>query len=322
MQFPWTDGLSGRVIVGLFLLMLVPGYVRAQNLLANPGFEDRSVDLPARWDRFVQPQPGAVAELSDVAHGGSYGVWLHTPAPYEKEPVNNWSQNIIADLGGKTLKVSGYIRVAEAKEAAIWLQMWRKRPWGVLGAASTSTDMPVYGTEDWQEVSMTVEVPAGTDFVTVRCVLLGTGSAWFDDLSVVAVEAGAPSEGTVTASEPVTADTIAVPEGPAAEADADLPVMDEIAPTPGGEPGVVIPMVNALEAEVRRLRDANVILTDTLQQIQDVNQELLQEMLSIQGEIHNLRTEKEAAKAPPLDPARSRVPPLVPLSEGQEVGAP
>lgn len=318
----WTRGPRRRVTTALIVLMAGCWGAGAQNLLANPGFEDRSADLPARWDRFVQPKPGAVAELTDVAHGGSYAVWLHTPDPYEKEPVNNWSQNIIADLGGKTLKVSGYIRVEEAKEAAIWLQMWRKRPWGVLGAESTSTDMPVYGTEAWQEVSMTVEVPTGTDFVTVRCVLLGTGSAWFDELSVVLVEGEVPAEGAAPASEQIaTARESEVSDGGEPVGPAP-PSEDGAAAAPKGDPEVVMPMVNALEAEVRRLREANVILTDTLQQIQDVNQELLQEMLSIQGELRDLRAEKEAAEAPPLDPARPRVPPLVPLSEGQEAGAP
>jgi hypothetical protein len=111
-------------------------------------------------------------------------VFLHTPTPYDRDPVNNWSQNIIAEIAGQTLHLSGYIKVQEAKEGALWVQCWRRQPWGVLKAITTSTDAPIYGTKEWEQVEITLEVPQGTDFITVRCVLLGTGAAWFDDISI------------------------------------------------------------------------------------------------------------------------------------------
>ncbi|MDP2324301.1 MAG: hypothetical protein Q8N51_09765, partial [Gammaproteobacteria bacterium] len=58
--------------------------IGAENLLANPGFEELAADRPVRWDYFVQPKPGAAATLTDEAHGGQYAVWLHIPTPYEK----------------------------------------------------------------------------------------------------------------------------------------------------------------------------------------------------------------------------------------------
>jgi hypothetical protein len=307
--------LSGTVAT-LALVCISAFTAPAENLLANPGFEDLAGDRPARWDVFVQPKPGAEAAISDIAHGGAYSIRLHTPTPYEKEPVNNWSQNLIADFGGQTLEISGFIRVQEAKEAALWIQLWRKRPWGVLGAHSTSVDSPVYGTAEWQEVRMSVEVPKGTDFVTIRCVLLGTGSAWFDDLSVTRVEAGAKDTPATPAKSASAQEDVAAPApgAPVPEAPA--------APAAGPAADKVVPMVNQLESEVRRLRDANVILTDTLQQIQQVNQALLDEMLSVQEELRQLKAEQAAASAPPLDPAKPRVPPLVPLSESQESTAP
>jgi len=314
------------------LLILGARTTAAENLLANPGFEDLAGDRPVRWDHFVQPKPGATAELSDQAHSGNYAVWLHTPTPYEKEPVNNWSQNIIADFGGATLHVSGFIRVEDAKEAALWLQMWRKKPWGVMGAESTSIHMPVYGSQDWQEVSMEVNVPKGTDFVTLRCVLLGTGSAWFDDISVVrAADApGQPKEDkTLKADAPIPPEAIAESDGDAApvapiQGDAAPEVYsDAEAPATSSSPeDGLVPMVNQLESEVRRLRDANSILTDTLEDIQLVNQELLKEMLSVQAELRALQSERAGAGAPPLGSSPRRVPPLMPLSQAHEVSAP
>ncbi|MCH7908751.1 MAG: hypothetical protein IIB38_03945, partial [Candidatus Hydrogenedentes bacterium] len=40
------------------------------------------------------------------------------------------------------------------------------------------------GTQDWTHVELDAEVPAGTDFIVVRCVLKGSGTAWFDAISV------------------------------------------------------------------------------------------------------------------------------------------
>ena len=323
------------------LILLFAANASAENLVANPGFEDLAGDKPARWDHFVQPMPGADAALSDSAHGGAYAVKLHIPAPYEKEPVNNWSQNIMGDFGGKTLRVSGFIRVEDAKEATIWLQLWRKKPWGVLGAASTSIDMPVYGTQDWQEVSMDVPVPEGADFVTLRCVLMGSGTAWFDDLSVTLAEDAEPEEKTEApakspepsldapeskadaAAERATGDV----ESPAveeimAEEDVELAGPDEAFEQPLLPQDTVLPLVNDLEAEVRRLRSANEVLTDTLQEIQSVNQELLKEMMAVQEELQEMKAGKNGAAAPALQGDKPRVPPLIPLSESQEYGAP
>ncbi len=321
---------SARLVLGalLFLSALPAG---ADNLLANAGFEELSADRPVRWDRFVQPKPGATAMLTDQAHSGQYAVWLHTPTPYGKEPVNNWSQNILAELGGATLRVRGYIRVEDAKEAAIWLQSWRKKPWGVLGAESTSIDMPVYGTQDWQEVSMTVKVPDGTDFVTVRCVLLGTGSAWFDDLSVSRLEETGEEDSDTSKGEKV-AETADVEKPPAqTTAMEGTDALESVAPKAEAQQEVtsesagqenVLPMVNQLETEVRRLRDANAILTGTLEDIQSANQALLAEMLSVQAELQALREEQAAAAAPTLEPSKPRVPPLVPLSQTQDTVLP
>jgi len=330
---PW------RSVLGLCLLF--SANAPAENLLANPGFEDLAGDKPSSWDQFVQPMPGATAALSDTAHGGAYAVQLHIPAPYDKDPLNNWSQNLFGEFGDKTLRVSGFIRVEEATEAAILVQLWRKRPWGVIGAATTSTDMPVYGTQDWQEVSMDVAVPEGVDFVTLRCVLKGSGTAWFDDLSVVLGEDAKPQEKAETPAKSPEPPQVAMdPNGEAAaesatddleSADdeelmvgenAELAEPDENFEQPALPHETVLPLVNELEAEVRRLRSANEVLTDTLQEIQSVNQELLKEMMAVQEELQEMKAGKNGAAAPALRGDKPRVPPLIPLSESQEYGAP
>jgi len=172
-----------RGVAVVLLVLSLP--VAAENLLANPGFERLERGMPTGWHLFVAPMDGAEGSIdAENVLGGRYAVRLHNPKPYDTEPANNWSQNILEDLGGQKLVVSGSIKTREATEAAILIQCFRKDPWGVLLFETTSTDSPVYGTTDWTRVEMQIEVPRGTDFLVLRCVLKGRGTAWFDSVDV------------------------------------------------------------------------------------------------------------------------------------------
>ncbi len=280
------------------------------NLLANPGFEDIIVDRPARWDLFLLPQEGAAGRLDDVAHGGKYAVMLHIPMPYDRDPINNWSQNLFGDFAGKTVCAAGYIKVAEATEAALWVQCWRKRPWTLLLAASTSTESPFYGTRDWERVEMSLEVPKGTDFLTFRCVLKGTGTAWFDDLELTAAETK-PEAKPAAATEQNTSDT----SSPAAETK-----VPEASPASPAElpPGAIATdtgaaALTAIEMEMARLRQANLELAGALQEIQAANTRLMDELMLLRGQLMDMaRQTAEAGRPEEPAPVLERAPPLVP----------
>jgi hypothetical protein len=169
----------------LCILVLLSCAANAENLLSNPGFDNADVSgFPKGWDVFVMPMDGAEGRLDTVRHDGEYAAMLYTPEAYAKEPINNWSQIVYDDLVGKKLWATGTLRVEEATEAAIWLQCFRKNPLRVVASSSTRSEYPIYGTQGWTTVRTSVTVPPNTDFVVVRCVLIGTGRAWFDTLLV------------------------------------------------------------------------------------------------------------------------------------------
>ena len=174
-------------MVSSFLIVLMACITGdAENLLLNPSFEVLESDRPAHWNVFVQPGPGAEAVVDDkVACLGQHSAKIHNPDTYAKDPINNWSQNVVADVAGKTLIAGGIIKTESAGGAALWVQCWRKEPWGLLRVVNTSDAYPVSGTTDWTPVAVKVSVPAGTDFAVLRCVLTGSGTAWFDDVRVV-----------------------------------------------------------------------------------------------------------------------------------------
>ena len=159
--------------------------MEAENLVVNPGFDEVGSDgLPKRWDLFVMPMDGAAGRPDSEALEGAYAAMLHNPELYPEEPANNWSQVIFGDFDEADLTVSGSIKTFEATEAALWLQCWEKNPTRVLSAVTTSTDSPVYGTREWTAVKATIHVPGETDFIVLRCVLRGVGTAWFDSVGI------------------------------------------------------------------------------------------------------------------------------------------
>jgi pyruvate/2-oxoglutarate dehydrogenase complex dihydrolipoamide acyltransferase (E2) component len=147
---------------------------------------------------------------------------------------------------------------------------------------------------------MSVDVPAGTGFVMVRCVLRGKGKAWFDGLSLKEV---APP-----------------PAPPKSEA-------PPAAPKPPAAAPAAKPKTDLIELQA---------VLDSMKAASKANQDLLLQVESLQGEIQALReqlkslqdaaTQAPAATQPPppsaavsSEPAPAkRVPPLVPHEAGPE----
>ena len=169
-----------------------------ENLLANGGFDLLGAEgLPRDWDVYVMPMAGAEGAVTDAGREGQ-AVMLHNPREYERDPANNWSQTLLGEYVGLNLTISGYIKTEGATEAALWLQCWRRDPPMVVAIASTSVETPIRGDTDWTFVEASVQAPEGTDFLIVRCVLRGRGTAWFDDMTVAGAGDG---DGAVAVAE-------------------------------------------------------------------------------------------------------------------------
>lgn len=182
------------------------------NLLKNAGFEEGSDGQPAGWRCFTVPAEGVEALRDKNAHhSGKQSLMLHVETPYEDEVYNNWYQHVSPVPPGMKLLLSGYVRSKEVTEAAIWMQCWRDISGEVLRFATTSIAHPITGSVDWTRVETSIVPPPDTSFVTVRCVLAGKGTAWFDDLSLVAEreqEKSEPPEKTNVKPKGADADTL------------------------------------------------------------------------------------------------------------------
>ncbi|HIJ66557.1 MAG TPA: hypothetical protein HPP77_11475, partial [Candidatus Hydrogenedentes bacterium] len=265
----------------------------AGNLLTNPGFEERTGDQPKGWSLYLMPREGAEGRLAaETASEGTYSVFLRVPPGSENEVINNWSQNVIADLGGKELLVRGMIKTEEAVEAAIWIQCFRKRPFAVLRANTSSTDAAIWGTRDWTPVEMRVRVPEDADFITCRCVLKGSGAAWFDAMEV---DDAAPV--------PDDADVAQTPE----DGEAPDKAQDAGGERDGAVREAVIASQHALIEANRALRETNRILAAQVAALEGEVHALRERVLSLQE-----RNPLVIPQAPPVAAPSTRMPPFVP----------
>lgn len=261
-----------------------------ENLLLNAGFETLNAQgAPLPWSLFVMPKEGAMGAVDGaVAMDGHSSIMLHTPEAYEKEPSNNWSQIVIVDVGSKELRLTAHVRTEQAIEAAVWLQCFSKNPARVIAAQTSSLRTPVHGTMDWTPVEVRLTAPKRTDFVVVRCVLKGEGTAWFD-----AIELVVEGEST-TPLEPFEPK-----DAPASFANLKR---DELAQD-------IMKMSEAIQQSIRELESSNTVM---LEQISSVQRELAE---------YRLRALKDAAAArdaplEPLDGYQVRHP-LVPHDRGR-----
>jgi hypothetical protein len=286
----------------VLIVVVAAPWASGENLLANPGFEQLRGGMPAHWNLFVAPMEGAHGKLdASPARDGAYCAMLHNPRPYEREPLNNWSQSVIEDLGGSTVTLSGDIRTRDATEAALWVQCWTQTPARVITFASTGAETPRYGTTPWTRVSTTVEVPEGTDFLMVRCVLKGHGTAWFDSVTLDAEPADA-TEG-LAALEP----------GEAAESAGEPRTVSE------AERRVPMTTTEELAEAQRKLARAQAALDETQAGLRAASAEMRDRVVALQAQVEALRAELRAVRevARPERPTPP-TPPLVPYVPQRE----
>jgi len=289
---------------------IVCAAAQGENLLRNPGFENTTGNAPAHWSPFVQPMEGAYARLSaDESHEGEHSAVIHNPRRYDDEPVNNWSQNIVRNLTGKELVLRGWIKSEAVTHAALWVQCSSRVPYYTLKFATTYDETPIAGTEDWTPVQTRVVVPDNTDFVTVRCVIQGEGTAWFDGLELLDAK-----------------DDSDEAEDDAQESDDKDQAVEKAEPTAKEEekpadPSDERPMTETDTIEF--LINANEALRETVNSLREVNARMADELQTNQAELRALRRELEALKTEAEDLGEAittrDVPPLIPGGDPRRI---
>ena len=155
------------------------------------GFEAPEGDQPKGW----WIGEGDVAIVADEKHGGARSLRIRpTGGEFRAAGVRIDAKPFI----GKHVTLRGWIKTDQAAGgAALWVRVD-----GGPRAFDNMAGRQLTGTLPWTEASVEVDVLPGAEMLFVGTMLLGRGTAWFDDLRV---ELGEPKpaapivlEGTVT----------------------------------------------------------------------------------------------------------------------------
>jgi erythromycin esterase len=170
------------------------------------GFEHPDADQPHGWINQSSYEARVVAE---PRHGGQHSLELRQAGSSEFGAA---TASAPADaVRGKHLKLRGWIKADAKGAAAMFLRID-----GGGGAFDNMGDHKLTGTVDWTEVAVEVDVPEHAERVVFGPMLVGAGTAWFDDLRFEVSESARPRsialEGTVVdaAGQPVAGAEVAL----------------------------------------------------------------------------------------------------------------
>jgi hypothetical protein len=164
-----------------------------RELLKNPSAEKAVKGKVAAWFPACIPAEGLKAWwCTDEAAEGKASLAISNTHVYAEKVHNNWAQHVTRFRVGQQLQFSAQVKTSDAQSVNICVQCWDREGKKMLAFASSPI---ISGTQDWKPLETTpVQVPDGTATIVVRAVLTGTGTVWFDDLSLKAVHS--PDQGT------------------------------------------------------------------------------------------------------------------------------
>lgn len=184
-----------RPLVVLALAAMSTGIptVAAAQGIRNGGFEGRNperAELPADW---AAGGPGYDVSLdSVVVRSGGLSLRMSKVA---SGTLANAAQSLDADVfRGQRVVLSGYIRTqrVDTGYAGLWLRLDAAD--GEMLFLDNMADSGPRGTTDWARFEVAGVVDADVDRVVFGALLPGSGTAWFDDLSLESAPPSPPSD--------------------------------------------------------------------------------------------------------------------------------
>ncbi|PJJ61877.1 carbohydrate binding domain-containing protein [Compostimonas suwonensis] len=152
-------------------------------VVSNSGFESDPIDANG-WDTFSWSGSPAITWATDQVHGGSRSLRV-TNASSAFGGVNRDGNRVPVEAS-TSYTLEGWVRTDSVSsptgEGAYWAIGFADAAGNWIGT-STYTDV-LSATHDWTQVSATVTSPANAAYATIGARLNGTGTAWFDDVTL------------------------------------------------------------------------------------------------------------------------------------------
>ena len=163
-------------------------------ILANAGFEDAGTGGPMGWTK-----GGSVAGVEyvwdrNVAHSGQASLGF-TKTENRFFPIAGWSQRVGHTGSTSKLRVSCWVKAESASKAILDVRFagpdGETHSWAAYIGAQESGDEPA--NHDWKKYTGVVEIPAGTQEISIAPQMYGPGTVWFDDIELEYVSDDTPT---------------------------------------------------------------------------------------------------------------------------------
>ena len=157
----------------------VPDFLDAASPFANGGFEDGK-DGPRGWRKAETSDQHRLAWVAESPHSGQRGVRCDV-APGAAPSWVKWMQDGVAVVPDADYRFEGWVKAKDVKGSAGWfVHVHGQKPMVVNQVANAGE-----GTFDWKRVEIAFRTPPDAVRATIGTVLHGTGTAWFDDASLL-----------------------------------------------------------------------------------------------------------------------------------------
>jgi len=147
----------------------------------NFGFEDQKEDqeLPQGWGGYGNLE----VSVSSIAKSGKKSGKISSFEDSEGSGNGALLYRYPANYKGDTLKLEGYMKIEGVKNGFAGLFL-RVDGVGKPLAFDNMEDENINGTRDWKKYTISVNFPDNAKYLIVGGILLGDGTAWFDDFTL------------------------------------------------------------------------------------------------------------------------------------------
>ena len=154
-----------------------------------PPVEPTAPGMPVGWMRTLNGAANSYVFSVDtvVKHSDKASASIKFACGDEQDNVGYLQQIISAgEYRGKRLRLTGWIKTANANRAGLWLSVDSDRR--LLGF-DNMWNRSARGDTDWQQYSVILDVPNEAVNIRFGAILSGKGQAWADDLRLDVVDA-------------------------------------------------------------------------------------------------------------------------------------
>ncbi len=158
----------------------VPEFLSGSGDLASGGIEDGEGDSPSAWRHDDNDAQHRTFWASDQAHAGKRSLKTVVAAGAEPTWIATRQQNLHF-VGGARYVMTAWVKAQDVVGEAGWY----------IHVGNTRNNMLISpmllgggGTYDWKQVRAEFTAPAEADTGDLGTVLRGTGTAWFDDVTL------------------------------------------------------------------------------------------------------------------------------------------